>query len=169
MACASSSLATGSDLVHQGFGWPFFGNKTGCLEAIGILLPLLMRPTFFHGRHVLHFTDNIQLVYAFQHQHSHNDTEMCVLMRALAVLCAYLQIKLHIRHELRKSSPLSDLADLLSRQDSPDKFLPVPVQLVSPADLPNLFFWLQHPTLDWNLWQRLLADLQLHEIGRAHV
>jgi hypothetical protein len=52
------------------------------------------------------------------------------------------------------------MVDYLSRQSSPPHPLPTPITSLRPSSHPSLFFWLNHPTLDWDLPFRLLEDLR---------
>jgi hypothetical protein len=54
------------------------------------------------------------------------------------------------------------MVDYLSRQSTPPHPLPTPIIHLSADSHPNLFFWLQNPTLNWNLPFLLLDDLRPH-------
>jgi hypothetical protein len=52
------------------------------------------------------------------------------------------------------------MVDYLSRQTAPPHPLPTPVRQLTSTSHPQLFFWLEHPTLDWHLPLRLLDDIR---------
>jgi hypothetical protein len=54
------------------------------------------------------------------------------------------------------------MADYLSRQHKPPHPLPTPIVHLTPSSHPNLFFWLDNPTLNWHLPFLLLDDLRSH-------
>jgi hypothetical protein len=52
------------------------------------------------------------------------------------------------------------MVDFLSRQTTPPHPIPTLIHHLTPSSHPNLFFWLNHPTLDWNLPFLLLDDIR---------
>jgi hypothetical protein len=55
---------------------------------------------------------------------------------------------------------LFNLVDFLSRQPSPPHPIPPPLLSLDSSSHPNLFFWLQNPTLNWDLPFLLLDDIR---------
>jgi hypothetical protein len=138
----------------------FFGHNSTTLEAIGLLLPLLSIPHLCAHRPLLFFVDNLPLTYAFQKRYAKHDPETSLILRCFFLLSSYLSCDPYIRFLPRCSTPLFNMVDYLSRQSSPPHPLPTPITPLRPSSHPSLFFWLNHPTLDWDLPFRLLEDLR---------
>jgi hypothetical protein len=137
-----------------------FGHNSTTLEAVGLLLPFLVSPGLCAHRPLLFFVDNLPLTYAFNKRYAKSDPETSLIIRCFFLLSSFLSCDPIIRFLPRCSTPLLYLADYLSRQSSPPYPLPTPLLSLTPSTHPNLFFWLNHPTLDWDLPFRLLEDLR---------
>jgi hypothetical protein len=90
------------------------GNKTMCLEFLGILLPFVMCPELVSGRYVTVKVDNIGCYFAWINRYSSEDQLTSILVRALHILSAYLACEVHIEHLPRVSSWEAILVDRLS-------------------------------------------------------
>ncbi len=137
-----------------------FGHNSTTLEAIGLLLPLLTIPESCSHRPLLFFVDNLPLTYAFRKRYARQDPETSLILRCFFLLSTFLSCDPQIRFLPRCSTPLFNMVDFLSRQTTPPHPIPTLIHHLTPSSHPNLFFWLNHPTLDWNLPFLLLDDIR---------
>ncbi len=141
-----------------------FGDKTTTLEALGLLLAILQFPEFFENQHVAVKIDNLGVVWGIMNQKAKEDTAASVLIRAVLLICAYLECSLHVEHQPRMSDWESELADRLSRQWSTTR---CDLSLVGNWSRihripPYLSDWLADPRLDWNLATDILKFVMAH-------
>jgi hypothetical protein len=138
-----------------------FWQKSGTLEAVGLLLPFLAFPTYLANQHILLETDNLSIVYGWEKKYCKNDPETSLLLRALHVIEAYLACKIYVKHIKRCSNTMSKLVDSLSRKTTTsedDLCLISKSQLHHPQG--NLIAWLRQPFLDWTLPNKILSDVK---------
>ena len=90
------------------------GRKLSFLEAAAILATLSAMADRLRGHHVTVWTDNIGVVWAFVKHHS-RDLYCYTVMKALAEVCRYVNIRLEIRKTPRCSGTSEILADMLSK------------------------------------------------------
>jgi hypothetical protein len=105
------------------------------------------------------FVDNLPLTSAFHKRYAKTVPETSLILRSFCLLCTCLSCEPHIRFLPHCSTPLN-LVDFVSCQSFPPPPVPTPVKTLSPSSHLNLFFWLQHPTLNWNLPFPLIDDLR---------
>jgi len=155
-------------LAHQYF-WPIdlygkldgkgacFGSKTLLLEAIGLLSPLLLIPNVIQSSYVVLNVDNIGCYYGWENKCVQGDKCATVIFRAIALICAYLEINLQVRHLPRLSSWEANLCDRLSREDTTslnDKKL---LKNYESLSLPKVLKdWLKDPNESYDLCYNLL-------------
>jgi hypothetical protein len=151
-----SLLATTTDHVGG-----LFGHKSTTLETIALLLPLLAQPQLCRHRYIVLVTDNLSIASAWPHRHASHDPETSLLIRCLHILSTYLECVLYIQFQPRCSSPLTTLADYMTRHTTPPPHILCPTTNLSPLTHPSLFRWLLRPHLDWNLPLLLLHDLSI--------
>ncbi len=141
-----------------------FGDKTTTLEALGLLFAVLQFPEFFKNQHVVVKIDNLGVVWGMLNQKAKEDTVASVLIRAVLLVCAYLECVLHVEHQPRMSDWGSELADRLSRQCSTTRHYRSLVKNWSRIHRipPCLSDWLSDPRLDWNLATEILKFVTAH-------
>ena len=171
---ASVSLNDDEDLIFVSrITWPqaflneeqdgkgsLFGSKTTTLELIGIMLPFLSRPASLTGRHIVLKVDCIAAVYGWDKRQSSGDIAASILLRAIHLISAYLACHIHMEHLPRRTGRASILADDLSREETTSRPLLRRVQdLESPYQSKAIDSWMQDPTEDWDLANRILQDV----------
>ena len=138
-----------------------FGHKSTTLEAIAVALPLLLIPDLCRQRHICFFTDNKAVVGGWENRYLIHDPESSLWLRCLSVIEAYLDAHFYFFHSPRNSSPITTLADKLTRDPSPLPLPAPPIRHLTPTTHPILFNWLSHPVLDWSFPSALLSELSL--------
>ena len=140
-----------------------FGSKTSTLEMVGLNIPFLIDPSMMKDRRILLLTDNIGCVFGWENRAVKGDRTASVLVRCLAVISVLLNCSIHVRHERRKSSWGSLLADRLTRKKttvSQDSML---LKSFSFQKIPVFFReWIDDPKEDWGL-----ADLCLSHVAAS--
>ena len=138
----------------------FFGTKSTCLEAVGLVVPFLTIPAELCGKFIVLYVDNLNVVYAWEKRHCKADAETSALIRALHIVEARLACKIFVRHMARMSTPMAALADRLSRDSSTsaaDRGLLEKVGWRQPGGA--LEKWLAAPRVDWELGLKLVKDI----------
>lgn len=154
--------------AHQSF-WPkelfqtcdakgaSYGSKTLFLEFVGLIIPFLLIPKLLKNSHVVLNVDNIGCYYAWQNRTVKNDVCAAILVRALVVISAFLEIQVHVKHLPRMSSWDARLCDRMSRSHtttSQDRRL---LNNFKDLDLPiAMKNWLKKPVENWDLCMELL-------------
>ena len=134
-----------------------FGSKTLRLEAIGLLSPLLLIPNVIQSCYVVLNVDNIGCSYGWENKCVQGDKCATVIFRAIALICAYLEINLQVRHLPRLSSWEASLCDKLSREETTslnDKRLLRNYESLSPPRV--LKDWIKDPSESYDLCYKLL-------------
>jgi len=122
----------------QSSGSVLFGHKSTTLEAIAVALPLLLIPDLCRQRHICFFTDNKAVVGGWENRYLIHDPESSLWLRCLSVIEAYLDAHFYFFHSPRNSSPITTLADKLTRD--PSRFPSQPLlSVISP--LPHTPFF----------------------------
>jgi hypothetical protein len=135
-----------------------FGHKSSTLEAVALCLPLLTIPNLCRNRHICFYTDNKALVSGWETRYLLHDPETSLWLRCLSVFEAFLDCHFYIFHSPRNSSPITTLADKLTRDPVPLPSPHPPPMIVDSSTHPNLFSWLHSPVLSWDLPTLLLSD-----------
>jgi hypothetical protein len=135
-----------------------YGDKTTTLEAIGVLLAIVQFPEFFKNRHVVVRIDNLGVVWGLLNMKAKEDDSASIIIRAILLICAYLECRLHAEHQPRMSDWGSEVSDRLSRRATTTKN---DRRLVQNWDRhskipPCLIEWLSKPVPDWNLARNIL-------------
>ena len=154
---------------HSFLSWPpsstlssalhAFGHKSSTLEAVALCLPLLTIPNLCRNRHICFYTDNKALVSGWETRYLLHDPETSLWLRCLSVFEAFLDCHFYIFHSPRNSSPITTLADKLTRDPVPLPSPHPPPMIVDSSTHPNLFSWLHSPVLSWDLPTLLLSDI----------
>jgi hypothetical protein len=139
-----------------------YGCKSTTLEMVGLLLPFLAIPDQLVGKHVILQVDNIATLFGWEKKQVKDDVSASILVRAMHMLEALLTCRIHIQHLPRLSSPAGVWADHLSRVGSTSA---EEEQLASsrefPPCSPSLSAWLEDPSEDWGLAERIVQDIEL--------
>jgi len=139
----------------------YFGNKSGTLETVGLILPFISYPQDLIGKHIILEVDNTSIIYGWDKKYCKHDPETSLLLRALHVIESYLHCKIYMRHVKRCSNDMSRLVDQLSRKSSTTtdtiKMLKKS-KLFHPSG--HLKKWLHQPYLDWSLPDKLISDIE---------
>ena len=159
-------------LAHQMF-WPqdlgmkrdkkgaSFASKTVMLETVGLLIPFLLVPEKISCSHVQLEVDNIGCYYGWENQSVAGDKHASILIRAIAIISAYLKIRVHVKHLPRMSSWEACLCDRLSREKSTTthdkRLLRNYEEKILPKELRE---WLKNPEEDWELPYKLLKTVK---------
>ena len=171
---ASVGFQKDAPFFAGGLKWPFalltkhtdcknrlWGGKSGALECIGLLILILTKPSILINKFIVLYVDNISLIYAWEKKYCKNDEETSILIRCLHVLEAFLECRLFVEHVKRRSNKMAILVDNLSRESSAttDDLQKIQgLQWHSPQGALNK--WLSNPGLDWNLPEKLVADVK---------
>jgi hypothetical protein len=138
-----------------------FGSKTVFLELIGLLIPFILIPDIIKNSHVCLFVDNIGCYYGWENHSVKNDVCASIVVRALNVISAFLEVYVHVKHLPRLSSWEAKLCDRLSRSDTTsvhDKRL---LDSFSNMKMPDVLkTWLKNPVEDWNICSKLLHHVK---------
>jgi hypothetical protein len=138
-----------------------FGDKTTCLEMIGLMMPMLIAPELFQNQHVLFKVDCLGTVFGMHNKCSKGDKNASVFIRAAYLIAAYLGCTMHVEHLPRLSDWGAEVADRLSRRSttiSQDKKL---LSAFRNRAVPNcLMQWFKEPEVDWSLPLRMLDSVK---------
>jgi len=135
-----------------------FGSKTYTLEMVGLIIPFLIDPSLMKDRNILLTTDNIGCVFGWENKAVKGDVTASILVRSLAVISVYLNCSVHIRHERRKSSWGSLLADRLTRRKTTVSQDCLLLKSFNCQKVPVFFRkWLNDPKEDWDLVTECLS------------
>jgi hypothetical protein len=96
-----------------------FGTAT--LEAVGVLLAIVQFPEFFKNCHVVVKIDNLGVVWGLLNMKAKEDNCASIIIRAILLVCAYLECRLHAEHQPLMSDWGSEVSDRLSRRTSTTK------------------------------------------------
>ena len=97
-----------------------FGRKSTTLESVGILLPFLAFPEKVAGKQLVFYVDNIAVHYGWENGGVKNDDSATEILKAVHILSSYLGCRIYVNHIHRVSNEMADLADELTRRDSPE-------------------------------------------------
>jgi len=155
-------------LTHQLF-WPkslaekkdekgaSFGSKTIFLESIGLLIPFLLIPDKIKCAHVVLNVDNMGCYFGWENRNVKGDKCATIVFRTIALISAFLEINVHVRHMPRVSCWEACICDRLSRKITTTlndkRLLRGYENLKIPKELLN---WLEDPTENWNICIDLL-------------
>jgi hypothetical protein len=138
-----------------------YGCKTTTLEAVGMLIPFLSIPRELAGQHVVLHVDNMALVYGWMNGNVKNDESASILLRAIAVIAAYLGSVVHVVHIARCSDVWSELADSLSRKSTMSAEVRGKIRFARKVVVPDIIYdWLRSPSESWDLPFNLLSVIK---------
>jgi hypothetical protein len=138
------------------------GSKTCTLEILGILLHFICSMERMKNQHLVFKTDNMACVFGWENKYVKCDITASIIMRTIALLSASLGSEIHVVHVPRRSSWESVLVDNLSRRSTTYRSEKALLRRFSKPVLPRaLRQWLDHPSEDWQLPNKILYDLNL--------
>jgi len=138
-----------------------FGNKTAFLESVGILAPFLLIPEKLRGQHIVFKTDNVACVHGWDNRGMKEDDYSSIILRAIHLVAAYLEIYVHVVHVPRKSDWEGNIADRMTRWSSMHQRDAALLRSFGNIRLPVfLESWLARPDLDWRLADRCLEHVR---------
>ena len=136
-----------------------FGNKTTCLETLGVFLPLFHNLKLILNKPVRVLVDNVAVYWAYTNGRSRKDPYTSLLVYILNMLASTFNFHLYIVHVKRVSTFPALVADTFTRSDPKGRLLfqdfPLPLANVWP---PSLLEWMADPRLDWDLGERVVRD-----------
>jgi len=134
-----------------------FGSKTSTLEMVGLIIPFLIVPELLRNKVVVMTTDNIGCVFGWENKAVKGDITASILVRALSLMSVVLKCSVHVRHEKRKSSWESCLADRMTRKKTTAEQDRKLLKSFSSPNVPSFFRdWLDNPSEDWGLPDKCL-------------
>ena len=134
-----------------------FGDKSTCLEMVGLLLPFLLVPVSLRNQHVVLIVDNIACVYSRDSKSLNEDSSASVILRAIHLISSYLGTTVHVRHIPRNSNWESSMVDRMSRGKTLSTWdISLLKSFPGLSIPPALIEWVEHPSEDWGLPLRLL-------------
>jgi hypothetical protein len=105
--------------------------------------------------------DNLGVVFAWENGYAKGDLLASVLIRALGIVAAYIECRVHVRHIPRMTSLASIMADSLTRASTANaKVWSAMVGTASYAPPHCLWAWLAEPEVDWDLGITLVDYLK---------
>jgi hypothetical protein len=135
--------------------------KMTTLELVGLFLPLLTVPEVVRNRDIILGVDNLGVVFAWENGYAKGDLLASVLIRALGIVAAYLECRVHVRHIPRMTSLASIMADSLTRASTASaEVWSAMVGTASYAPPHSLWAWLAEPEVDWDLGITLVDYLK---------
>ena len=139
-----------------------FKSKMTSLELVGLFLPFLTMPELLRGRHVILRVDNRSVVHAWQNKSVKGDITASVLVRALMVVCAFLECQVYVGHTKRNTTTASYLADCLTRDTTAHLAWPRVQNAMAKEPPGDLWDWLSNPTTDWQLGFKLVDTIKIN-------
>ena len=138
-------------------------SQTTCLEIIRMLSTVLLAPELLQGRSVVPSMDNIAACLAWDRCRSMDDLWATTIIRAIAHVCAALDIDLHTRWLPRRSDQCTIAVDNLSHDrceglNHLELEAYVTEKQVSFPD--PLLAWMRKPRVDLNLGIELVIWLK---------
>ncbi len=134
-----------------------YGDKTTCMEALSLLLPILSFPENYKISTVITKVDCLGAVFSMWNKHSECEKSASVIIRAVHLVAAFLECNVVVGHLPRKSDWNSDFADRLTRTSSMNSNVHHLVGSCPPLRLPRcLWRWFRNPSTDWSLASDLL-------------
>jgi len=104
--------------------------------------------------------DNIAAVFGWQNRQVKEDTAASIFIRCLHLISTSLPCRIHVQHLPRLSSEAGTLADHLSRRESTSASEEAWASRVEKKPVSGaLTRWLEDPSEDWDLANRILADI----------
>jgi hypothetical protein len=137
-----------------------YGCKSPTLEAVRVLLPFLTVPQHMIGHDILLHTDNEAVVYGWASRRIKNDHSASIIIRCVHVISALLGCRVYIEHLAHMSTTEAILADHLTIDSMTGPAEQTVLAGIKPHPVPKpLVDWLEHPTEDWTLVDRLLEHV----------
>jgi hypothetical protein len=138
-----------------------YGNKMSTLEAIGILLPLLTSPDKLLGRELVFHVDNISVMYGWDNKGLKHDTSATIMIRCIHLVANYLGAEVHVNHMPRMSTHWARVADSLTREETSTEGVFAELEETPESKVEGaLLTWTRNPNEDWELPEKVLADVK---------
>lgn len=139
----------------------FYGSKSTTLESFGLILPMLHLRDHLTGHTLVYHFDNIAVAYGWRNGGIKFDETASIIVRTAHLLAKYIGARIHVRFNPRRSCDKSILVDNLSRESTtPTDFLKSLPQCSSKWPRCNIESWLEEPTEDWELPNKILNELE---------
>jgi len=139
-----------------------FGDKSTTLELIGLLIPLISDPLLFVNKKVIFKVDNLAAIFGLENGSVKNDANASVFVRAIVLICGFLNCEIFMEHLPRKADWESKIVDNLSRKSSTTRFERKLVDSFKFDSLPTcLQRWLERPILNWQLAVELVLYVEV--------
>lgn len=138
-----------------------YGCKTPTLEAVAAILPFLCCPRELAGKEVVLHTDSEAVVYGWESRRVNNDVSASILLRALHLISNYLGCTVFVSHLPRMTTESAVLADHLTRRSTTRRQELAAIGAACQPVIPQpMLDWLEDPSDDWDLANRLLKAVQ---------
>ncbi len=139
-----------------------FGRKSTTLEALGVLLPFVVKPKFLAGKHIIFWVDNAAVCYGWENGYIKFDKEAYGLLRCIHILASFLGSIVYVKHVPRMSTELARLADELSRKEKPSCSVTQNLlcKVSSNVESVALLSWLKKPYAMSSLARNLLEEVK---------
>ena len=150
-------LLSEDQLGHKAF------SKSTSLEALGFLVPLMMDPGRFLGKHTVVVTDNAAAVLVFKKGYSKGDAWATTICRAARVVAAGLCCQLQVKWERRRSSRETRISDNLTHnllEELDDKEIDAYIEKGFVKFPPPILNWMASPGSDLSLGRKCLDWLE---------
>ena len=135
-----------------------FGHKTTTLEMLGLLIPFLLIPERLLNQHLVFKVDNLSCIFGWENRSVKGDVSASIIVRTILIISAYLSSHVHVEHLPRVATWEAEAVDRLSRlkttTENDRRLLKSFGSLTIPSVLMN---WLENPTDDWKLPEKLLS------------
>jgi len=140
-----------------------FGDKSTTLEMFGLLLPILLIPNVIKNQHIVMKVDNIACIHGWENHSCRNDISASIILRGMQMICAYLNVNVHVRHLPRKSSYESNMVDRMSRTKTCSVNDVMLLKSFDNIKIPVfLSDWICNPVEDWAVAHRMLLFVKMN-------
>ena len=139
-----------------------FGSKSTTLEAMGLLIPFLLRPEDITGRHVLFKIDNVAVHYGWDNGYVKNDKTATEVLKCVAYMAGFIGCTVYVEHVPRNSDEMAELVDELSRRkDSKRKQINEILEKIEYKEVESVVkCWLKNPVARGELTRMLTKEIE---------
>jgi hypothetical protein len=132
-----------------------------------VILPFILIPEQLVNKYVVIKVDNIACYFGWINRQAAGDETASIFIRALHLICLFLNCDVHIEHLPRMSNWEAQLVDRLSREATTTKSDRRLLNSFPHFALPDCIVrWLYSPTENWSLCLELL-DFVKNKIERS--
>jgi len=139
-----------------------FGSKSTTLEAMGLLIPFLLKPEAIAGRHVLFKIDNIAVHYGWDNGYVKNDKTATEVLKCVAYIAGFIGCTVYVEHVPRNSDEMAELVDELSRRkDSKKRHINEKLENIEYKEVESVVkSWLKNPEARGKLTRMLIKEIE---------